>query len=133
MCSDDNLRESYERGDILEGIRFLARYLRRLQRGGFLDTKSGRRVYVKLYQRLIRLRAVSELYKSEQLRRNPMSMLQRVYDQWKDFGFRPDVLDNIARRLLPSKVTCLRTGDGRKDNSADAVVALRRVASSEVS
>ncbi len=76
--SADGLALSYDRANILERIRELARMLRQLHRSDLLSRSSyARKVYLRWYKDLILLRAKRDLLfpRNEPIREAPFSIL----------------------------------------------------------
>ncbi len=125
MCADV-LERSYDRATLLHEMRVLARMLKQLSRGGLMGESScARKAYMRWYRRLVYLRAFRALNFPPpvfNVPASPLTILQRVYDHYKDFRFIPQDLERIAKALLPARVFVIRKG--RKDVSADGVVAL---------
>ncbi len=122
MCAD-MLDLAYDRGELLEQIRDLERGVKQLGKDLF-RCSCARKMYFQWYRKLLRLRAWRDILFPREFApaREPIDILQQVYDHHHQFRFTPQQLDMMAKELLPARVQVF--GKGRKDVSADGVVAL---------
>ncbi len=116
------LEPAYERGDLLEDVRVLRRFLKSLRNNPLFEHELIQEWYWKYSKKLARAQErLDELFPPSA---PPRLDLVSVYDHHNEFRFSPVDLDLLARYLLPAGNVVFRNDTGIAQVKATSLVAL---------